>query len=126
MPYGKVSREGIKFYNDLINELIENNIEPIPTVFHFDLPKRLHESGGWNNRKTIDEFVEYCKVLFDNFGDRIRFWQTINEQNMLVFASKSLSGKPKTWKEVFQANHHMLVAQAKAMGVYHKGNMEVR
>lgn len=121
MPYGKVNREGIKFYNDLINELIENNIEPIPTVFHFDLPMRLHESGGWNNRKTIDEFVEYCKVLFDNFGDRIRFWQTINEQNMLVFASKALSGKPKTWKEVFQANHHMLVAQAKAMGVYHKG-----
>lgn len=122
MPYGKINREGIQFYEDLINELIKNDIQPLPTVFHFDLPMHLHEKGGWNNRKTIDEFVKYCSILFENFGDRIQYWQTINEQNMLVFANKALNGSEKTWQEVFQANHHMLVAQAKVMGIYHKGN----
>lgn len=121
LPYGKVNEEGIKFYDDLINELIANGIEPIPTVFHFDLPASLHEKGGWKNRETIDAFVEYCGVLFERFGDRINFWQTINEQNMLVFASRVLDGSQTSWKEVFQGNHHMLVAQAKAMKIYHEG-----
>ncbi|BDH84286.1 6-phospho-beta-glucosidase [Lactococcus lactis] len=121
MPYGKVNEEGIKYYDALINELIKNQIEPIPTVFHFDLPEHLHKNGGWNNRATIKAFIEYCEVLFNHFGDRITYWQTINEQNMLVFAGKVLDGEEKTWKEVFQANHHMLVAQAEAMGLYHRG-----
>lgn len=121
MPYGKVNEEGIKYYDALINELIKNQIEPIPTVFHFDLPEHLHKNGGWNNRATIKAFIEYCEVLFNHFGDRITYWQTINEQNMLVFAGKVLDGEEKTWKEVFQANHHMLVVQAEAMGLYHRG-----
>ncbi|EOV3185461.1 glycoside hydrolase family 1 protein [Enterococcus faecalis] len=122
MPYGKINEQGIKFYDDLINELIKNNIEPVPTVFHFDLPASLHEKGGWSNRETIDAFVTYCKVLFDRFGDRVKYWQTINEQNMLVFAGKVLDGNQASWKTIFQGNHHMLVAQAKAMKVYHEGN----
>ncbi|TPR55129.1 glycoside hydrolase family 1 protein [Enterococcus sp. OL5] len=122
MPHGKLNKQGIDFYNELINELIENDIEPIPTVFHFDLPASLHENGGWENRKTIDAFVQYCQVLFDHFGDRIKYWQTINEQNMLVFAGKVLDGDKSSWKSVFQKNHHMLVAQAKVMKIYHSGN----
>lgn len=122
MPYGKINEKGIKFYDNLINELIAKGIEPIPTVFHFDLPASLHQQGGWGNRATIDHFVDYCKVLFDCFGDRVKYWQTINEQNMLVFASRMLDGGKKSWKDIFQENHHMLVAQAKAMKVYHEGN----
>lgn len=122
MPHGKVNPKGIQFYNDLIDELIANDIEPIPTVFHFDLPASLHEKGGWLNRETIDAFTEYCQVLFDNFGDRVTYWQTINEQNMLVFASRVLEGNKTSWKDTFQGNHHMLVAQARAMKLYHEGN----
>lgn len=121
MPEGKVNEAGIKFYDDLINELVENGIEPIPTVFHFDLPASLQKNGGWSNRATIDAFVDYCQLLFDRFGDRIKYWQTINEQNMLVFASRVLDGGATSWKETFQGNHHMLVAQAHAMRVYHEG-----
>lgn len=122
LPYGKVNEAGLKFYDDLIDELIANGIEPIPTVFHFDLPASLHKKGGWGNRDTIDAFVDYCKLLFDRYGDRVKYWQTINEQNMLVFAGKVLDGAQTSWKSVFQGNHHMLVAQAKAMKVYHDGN----
>ncbi|MCP0885715.1 glycoside hydrolase family 1 protein [Ligilactobacillus sp. WILCCON 0076] len=121
---GKVNPKGIAFYNNLINELLENGIEPIPTVFHFDLPQSLEEKGGWGNRQTIDRFVEYCKVLFDNYADRVNYWQTINEQNMLVFAGRVLGQKKKSWKEVFQGNHHMLVAQAKVMQLFHEGIYE--
>lgn len=121
MPQGKVNEAGIKFYDELIDELIANGIQPIPTVFHFDLPQSLQEKGGWNNRETITAFVDYCQVLFERFGDRVTYWQTINEQNMLALAGRVLNGKQTSWKEVFQGNHHMLVAQARAMKVYHEG-----
>ena len=74
LPYGKVNEAGLKFYDDLINDLIANDIQPIPTVFHFDLPASLHEKGGWGNRDTIDAFVDYCKLLFDRYGDRVTYW----------------------------------------------------
>lgn len=122
MPEGKINEKGIKFYNDLIDELIAAGIESIPTVFHFDLPESVAKSGGWENRDTIQLFADYCQLLFERFGDRIKYWQTINEQNMLVFASKVLEGNEKSWKQVFQGNHHMLVAQALAMRLYHEGH----
>lgn len=121
MPKGKVNPQGVAFYQKLIRTLKERQIEPIVTVFHFDLPLSLQETGGWNNRATIDAFVVYCQFLFDTFGDQVKYWQTINEQNMLTLASKAIYGDKKSWKQVFQANHHMLVAQAKVMGIYHQG-----
>ncbi|MFC0233869.1 glycoside hydrolase family 1 protein [Vagococcus entomophilus] len=121
MSHGKVNEKGLAFYDNLINELLAQGIEPIPTVFHFDLPFSLQAEGGWANRATIDAFVTYCQLLFERYGDRVNYWQTINEQNMLVFASRALDGKTASWKEVFQGNHHMLVAQAKAMKIYHEG-----
>ena len=124
MPYGNLNEEGIEFYDNLINELLENGIEPIPTVFHFDLPNSLHKKGGWKNRETIDAFVSYCEILFERFGDRVKYWQTINEQNMLVFASRVLDASQTTWKDTFQGNHHMLVAQARVMKLYHDGKYE--
>ena len=75
---------GIQFYNDLIDELISYNIEPIVTMYHFDLPYVLHQDGGWFNRRTIDAFEKYAKVLFENYGDRVKYWLTINEQNVMI------------------------------------------
>ena len=53
-------------------------------MYHFDLPEALPTKGGWSNRDTVDAFVEYAKVLFENFGDRVKYWLTINEQNMMI------------------------------------------
>lgn len=122
MPKGEFNLEGVAFYEKLIDELIENNITPIVTVFHFDLPESIHLKGGWSNRATIDAFSKYCQFLFERFGNKVPYWQTINEQNMLTLASKAIYGDRKTWKEIFQENHHMLVAQAKVTGIYHTGN----
>lgn len=121
---GKINELGIKFYNDLIDELIKHNIEPIVTMYHFDLPYALMKNGGWSNRETIDAFENYSKVLFENFGSKINYWLTINEQNTMILHPGAI-GTPKdtgipSKKELYKQNHHLLLAQAKAMKLCHK------
>ncbi len=81
---GEVNPKGIEFYNNLIDECLKYQIEPIVTMFHFDMPAALDERGSWSNRESIDWFLEFSRILFDNFGDRVKYWLTINEQNMLT------------------------------------------
>ena len=80
---GEVNPKGLQFYSDLVDECLKYGIEPLVTVYHFDLPQGLAEKGGWENRATIDAFVRYCDVLFDNLGDRVKLWLTLNEQNLM-------------------------------------------
>src|SRR5699024_3113699 len=68
-PGGKINEAGLSFYENLIDELLKNDIEPVVTVFHFDLPYDLYKKGGWENRETIAQFVQYCHMLFERFGD---------------------------------------------------------
>ncbi|WP_252230639.1 glycoside hydrolase family 1 protein [Clostridium sp. ZBS15] len=121
---GEVNEKGIKFYNDLIDELNKYNIEPVVTMFHFDLPYVLEGKGGWSNRDTIDAFSKYAKVLFERFGSKVKYWLTINEQNTMILHPGAI-GIPKggtlpSKKELYQQNHHMLLAQAKVMQLCHK------
>lgn len=81
---GTINEEGLAHYEQVIDELLHYGIEPIVTLYHFDLPYALEEQGGWNNRKTIDAFVEYAKVLFTRLGRKVNYWLTINEQNTLI------------------------------------------
>lgn len=121
---GEVNKKGIEFYNNLIDELNKYNIEPIVTMYHFDLPYELEKQGGWSNRDTIDAFVEYAKVLFENFGHKVRYWLTINEQNTMILHPGAIGipkgGKLPSKKELYQQNHNMLVAQAKVMNLCHE------
>ena len=92
-------KKGIEFYDQLINELIKCHIEPIVTIYHFDLPLALYNQGGWNNRETIDAFVEYSKILFERFGDGVKYWLTINEQNVMINHPNAMNpGKVPTKK----------------------------
>ncbi|MEK4513719.1 glycoside hydrolase family 1 protein [Paenibacillus sp. FSL H8-0122] len=121
---GAVNPKGLEFYSNLIDELIKYGIEPIVTMYHFDLPYGLEERGGWSNRATIDAFEQYAKTLFENYGDRVKWWLTINEQNMLILHPGSIGTLNENMtdpqKELYQQNHHMLVAQAKAMVLGHQ------
>ncbi|MGQ3478965.1 glycoside hydrolase family 1 protein [Paenibacillus sp. TY11] len=121
---GEVNQKGIAFYNSLIDELIKYGIEPIVTMYHFDLPYALEKQGGWSKRETIDAFEQYAKTLFENFGDRVKYWLTINEQNMLILHPGSIgtldTSLENPQKVLYQQNHHMLVAQAKAMVLCHE------
>ena len=78
------NEEGLKFYDAVFDECLKYGIEPLVTMFHFDMPAALDERGSWGNRESIDWFLNFAKVMFENFGDRVKYWLTINEQNMLT------------------------------------------
>ena len=120
LPAGKGEPNplGIQHYHEVIDECHDHGIEPVVTLYHFDLPQCLQdEYGGWASRQCIDDFIEYCRVCFEAYGDKVKYWLTINEQNMMALFQGAQYGGPKgQW----QANHHMLVAQAKAMILCHE------
>ncbi|GAA6428324.1 glycoside hydrolase family 1 protein [Dielma fastidiosa] len=118
---GEVNEKGIAFYNELIDELIAHGIEPIVTMYHFDLPLALHEKGGWNNRDTIKAFEVYAEILFKSYGDRVKYWLTINEQNVMINHPNAMNpGKNPSKKELYQQCHNMFVASAKAIKLCHQ------
>ncbi|MFS1663660.1 glycoside hydrolase family 1 protein [Streptococcus sp. zg-JUN1979] len=123
---GVVNEAGVDFYNRLIDECLSYGIEPIVTMFHFDMPAKLDERGSWSKRESVDWFLEFARVLFERFGDRVKYWLTINEQNMLTLVGPIIGtlhvpeGTSNLTKEIYQQNHHQLVAQAKAMQLCHE------
>ncbi|KAJ3111036.1 hypothetical protein HDU96_006039 [Phlyctochytrium bullatum] len=77
---GRVNQEGIDFYNRMIDNIIANGAEPYLTMFHWDLPQRCQDDfGGFGNPAIVPAFLEYAKVLFKHFGDRVTYWLTLNE-----------------------------------------------
>lgn len=123
---GRVNQEGIDFYNNLIDECLKYDIIPLVTMFHFDMPAALDARGSWSNPDSVQWFVDFAKLMFESYGDRVKYWLTINEQNMLTLVGPVIGtlfipeGCTNEIKEIYQQNHHMLVAQAKAMVLCHE------
>ncbi len=117
---GEVNEEGVAFYNRLIDELINNDITPMITVYHWDLPQALeNEYGGWESRHIVDDFVHYAKTLFERFGDRVKHWIVLNEQNVFTAHGWLMAthppGKVNDRKTFYQVNHHAFMAHAKSV-----------
>ncbi|MHC5215557.1 glycoside hydrolase family 1 protein [Enterococcus sp. LJL128] len=115
------NQEGLAFYEELIDLLLEAEIEPIVTISHYETPLYLVEKyGGWNHREMIDHFMRYCTVLFERFGKKVTYWMSFNEINNIIkipwFAgAMDLSGVENPAQQQYQAAHHMFVAHALAV-----------
>lgn len=74
-----INEKGIDYYNNLIDKLLEENIEPMVTMYHFDLPSAIQLFGGFTNFVLVKYFEEYANLLYSRFGDRVKIWTTFNE-----------------------------------------------
>lgn len=72
-----IREEGLQYYDDLINELLANDIEPMVTIYHWDLPQTLQDLGGWTNSFTNDHAVDFARILFDRYADRVSTKNTV-------------------------------------------------
>ena len=115
---------GIAFYHRIFDELDRYGIEPIVTLYHFDMPQHLIEKyNGWASRACIDDFVRYAEICFKAFGKRAKYWLTINEQNLMARKDKLLGlekfDPSERDKARHQMNHHMFLAGALAIKLFH-------
>ena len=119
---GKINEKGIEFYSNLIDELLKYNIEPMITLYHWDLPQALQDKyAGWESREIIDDFVEYARVCFKNFGDRVKYWIVMNEPNVFIGLGYGIALHPpglKDRKKELNAGHITALANAKAIKLF--------
>ena len=117
---GEVNEKGLEFYDNLINELLKYGIEPMVTVYHWDMPQALEDQyHGWESRKIVDDYVNYATTLFKRYGDRVKYWITMNEQNIFTghgwLEGMHPPGKVDDMKTFYQVNHHANIAHAKSV-----------
>jgi len=86
-PTGKdssVNPKGLGFYSQLVDELLANDITPLPTLYHWDLPQKLQDKGGWAQRDTAQYFADYAATMVKHLGDRVKRWVIFNEPEIFV------------------------------------------
>ena len=124
---GAINQKGIDFYNNLINALLARGIEPAITLFHWDLPASLQEKGGWANREIIGYFLEYAKICFEQFGDRVKRWFTINEPIVFTKRGYGLGLVPPCGKDCqagLDSAHNALLAHGYAVRLFREMKMD--
>ncbi|ETA79907.1 glycoside hydrolase family 1 protein [Youngiibacter fragilis] len=135
------NEEGLKFYDDVFDELRKHNIEPLVTISHYEMPLGLTlKYNGWAGRECIDHYVRYCDTIFRRYKDKVRLWLTFNEINILTMPMGAFLGggmildrsgifgnNADDIPEVrFQGLHHQFVASARAVKLGHEINPEFK
>jgi beta-glucosidase len=117
---GDVNKKGLEFYHKLIDQLLACDIRPCITMYHWDLPSALQRSGGWENREIIGHFENYARILFENFGDRVKHWITFNEPAVFTFTfyGSGIHFDKVDRRAGFLASHHVNLAHARAVEIY--------
>ncbi|MEH7380548.1 GH1 family beta-glucosidase [Bacillus sp. JJ1533] len=115
---GEVNKKGLEHYHRFVDKLLENGIEPMCTLYHWDLPQALQDEGGWKNRETIAAFTDYAEFMFREFNGKIKLWLTINEPWCVSFLGH-FSGEQAPGERNLQSAvdvaHHLLLAHGQAV-----------
>lgn len=120
------NEKGLQFYDRLFDECHKYGIEPLVTISHYETPLGLAKKyDGWRNRKLIGFFERYCRVIFDRYKGKVKYWLTFNEINSLLHAPFMSGGimtpaEELTEQDLYQAIHHELVASALAVKLGHE------
>lgn len=117
---GVTNLAGAAFYDRLVDALLERGIEPFATLYHWDLPQAIQDTGGWPRRDTVDRFCEYTQCMARALGDRVKHWITINEPHISAFVGH-LDGRHapghRSKEEAVSASHHLLLAHGRATSI---------
>jgi beta-glucosidase len=112
---GPVAREGIAFYDRLVDEVLAQGLEPWVTLYHWDLPLEL---GSWTDRDVVDRFAEYALFTHEALGDRVSHWLTLNEpwcSSWLGHGSGEHAPGARSHTDAARASHHLLLAHGRAV-----------
>jgi len=122
LPDGKgaVLAKGLDFYDALVDELLEHDITPYVTLYHWDLPSALQETGGWVVRDTASLFSDYAEIVANRLGDRVKHWITHNEPWVVAFLGNLMGIHAPGWRDLavaLQIAHHLLLSHGMAVPV---------
>ena len=118
------NEEGLKYYDDLFDEMIKRGMQPVVTISHYEMPLYLAQKyGGWANSQLIDFYLNFCKVIFERYKGKVKYWMTFNEINSVVFMPEIAGVLDRTQEDFkqrsYQAAHHQFLASAKAVQLGH-------
>jgi len=125
---GKANQKGLDFYSKLVDGLLEADIKPFATLFHWDLPQKLEDEGGWTVRSSTDAFVEYADAISRTLGDRVKNWITHNEPAVVAWMGYA-SGVhapgivDPTHTLAVRAAHHLLLSHGQAVPVIRSNSL---
>ncbi|MGN0028070.1 MAG: 6-phospho-beta-glucosidase [Clostridium sp.] len=120
------NEEGLKFYDAIFDEMLKYGMQPVVTICHFDTPIGIIEKyGGWKNRKFIDFYLNYCEAIFNRYKDKVKYWMTFNEINMILHlpfmgAGVRFDEGDNELQVKYQSAHHELIASALATKMAHE------
>lgn len=120
---GCVNQKGVDFYHKLIDACLERGIIPNVTLWHYDIPQPLAEKGGWENRETIDAYVQYAEICFQTFGDKVPLWVTVNEPEYYTYCAYAAGNYPPNvsdFNRFARVGYHLLLGSAKAIAAFRK------
>lgn len=117
--FGRVNETGITFYNQLIDALLENGIEPYITLYHWELPYEIYKRGGWMNPEIVEWFGAYAKLIAERFSDRVSHFFTLNEPQCFVglgfLTGEHAPGLKAPVQDTFEMAHNALKAHGRAV-----------
>ncbi len=119
------NEKGLAFYDSLFDECLKYGIEPVVTISHYETPYHLVESiGSWRSREMIEHYLRFCDAIFRRYRNKVKYWMTFNEINVIVLNSEMATGirlkeNEDFYQTLYQAAHHMFVASAKAVSLGH-------